>query len=320
MAHTQATQETTMFTLVHLSDIHLPPLPRPKLTELLNKRILGYLNWHRKRIKIHRQDILSSITADIALQKPNHIAITGDLTNIGLKKEFQKARRWAETLGTPDNITIIPGNHDAYVNRSITSGWPELADYMSEDSAPLTPNTPLAKKIEQPVFPFVKIRENIALIGVSSAVKTLPLMASGRLGERQIDDLSNLLQNLKQRNLFRVLLIHHPPLPGLTSWQRELNDAPQLQEMLKTQGPELVLYGHNHSWHTSQLHGQDNTVWLIQAPSASQGPYKDYSLAGYNKFSIDKQGGVWRVTHTRRGLRNIGSDIEDLDKQELLYE
>ncbi len=38
-----------MTTLAHMSDIHLAPLPPVKWTELLNKRITGYLNWRLRR-------------------------------------------------------------------------------------------------------------------------------------------------------------------------------------------------------------------------------------------------------------------------------
>ena len=40
---------TTTFTLAHLSDVHLAPVPWPRLAELDAKRALGLANWHRKR-------------------------------------------------------------------------------------------------------------------------------------------------------------------------------------------------------------------------------------------------------------------------------
>jgi len=39
------------FTLAHLSDPHLPPLPEPRASELAGKRVFGYLNWRRNRHK-----------------------------------------------------------------------------------------------------------------------------------------------------------------------------------------------------------------------------------------------------------------------------
>ena len=50
-----------MFILAHLSDIHLAPLPRPNPFELVSKRGLGYINWLRKRRRIHRPEMLAKI-------------------------------------------------------------------------------------------------------------------------------------------------------------------------------------------------------------------------------------------------------------------
>ena len=70
------------FTLAHLSDPHLPPLPVPRLRDLAGKRALGYLNWTRNRRKVHKRDVLDTLVSDLQGQKPDHIAITGDLVNL----------------------------------------------------------------------------------------------------------------------------------------------------------------------------------------------------------------------------------------------
>ncbi|ODR97130.1 hypothetical protein AUC70_12700 [Methyloceanibacter stevinii] len=53
-----------VFTLAHMSDIHLGPLPKVKKHQLLSKRLLGYVNWHRGRKFVHRRDILDLLTRD----------------------------------------------------------------------------------------------------------------------------------------------------------------------------------------------------------------------------------------------------------------
>ncbi|HKA71574.1 MAG TPA: metallophosphoesterase, partial [Xanthobacteraceae bacterium] len=47
-----------MFLLAHLSDPHLGPMPRPRLTELASKRLLGFVNWHLRRHLCHRRAVL----------------------------------------------------------------------------------------------------------------------------------------------------------------------------------------------------------------------------------------------------------------------
>ena len=103
------------YVLAHLSDPHLAPLPQPRWTELLNKRITGYINWQRNRRFVHERAALDAIVADLKAQAPDHIACTGDLTNIALREEFARGRQWLESLGTPENVSLVPGNHDAYV-------------------------------------------------------------------------------------------------------------------------------------------------------------------------------------------------------------
>ena len=87
------------FTLAHLSDPHLPPLPVPRLSELASKRALGFLNWTRNRHKHHRREALDALVHDLKAQAPDHIAVTGDLTNLALRAEFPLAARWLQSIG-----------------------------------------------------------------------------------------------------------------------------------------------------------------------------------------------------------------------------
>src|SRR5689334_22623379 len=103
------------FTLAHLSDPHLAPLPPARLRELASKRALGYLNWKRTRHRYHRREVLDALVADIRAQAPDHIAVTGDLVILALEAEFAPSRNWLKSVGPAEQVTVIPGNHDAYV-------------------------------------------------------------------------------------------------------------------------------------------------------------------------------------------------------------
>ena len=80
-----------MFVLAHLSDPHLAPLPRPRAWELAGKRALGFANWLRRRREHHRAEVLDTIIRDLNGVKPDHVALTGDLVNIALDREFAGA-------------------------------------------------------------------------------------------------------------------------------------------------------------------------------------------------------------------------------------
>ena len=63
-------------------------MPRARRRDLLGKRVLGYVNWHRGRKLVHRRDILDVLIRDLVERHPSHIAVTGDLVNLGLPRNF----------------------------------------------------------------------------------------------------------------------------------------------------------------------------------------------------------------------------------------
>ncbi len=158
------------FTLAHFSDPHLPPLPKPRLQELAGKRVLGYLNWTRNRHKYYRREVLDALVRDLQAERPDHIAVTGDLVNLALPAEFAPAQTWLRSVGAPQSVTAIPGNHDAYVRATRHRFVECFGDYLSGDEP-----APQA-------FPFLRRRGPVALIGLSSAVPTAPFSATGTLG------------------------------------------------------------------------------------------------------------------------------------------
>ena len=123
------------FTLAHLSDPHLPPLPAVRLAELAGKRVLGYLNWTRNRHKFHRREVLDALVSDLRAERPDHIAVTGDLVNLALEAEFAPSRAWLESIGTADRVTVIPGNHDAYVRATRHCFAKAWGNYLHGDDA-----------------------------------------------------------------------------------------------------------------------------------------------------------------------------------------
>ena len=123
------------FTLAHLSDPHLPPMPAARLRDLAGKRALGYLNWTRNRHKYHRRDVLDAMVSDMQAQAPDHIAVTGDLVNIALEAEFEPSRTWLESVGPPDRVSVVPGNHDAYVRATRHRFARTWANYLGDDQA-----------------------------------------------------------------------------------------------------------------------------------------------------------------------------------------
>ncbi len=297
-----------MFKLAHLTDPHLGPLPAVKLSDLAGKRAFGYLNWITGRNRIHLPEVLKRLMDDVKRQKSDHIAITGDLVNIALAAEFAQATRWLSGVGTSSRVTLVPGNHDAYVAMPKNEGIAEWAPYMRSN-----PSGAKFETDDAAGFPFVRRFGDVALIGLSSGVPTWPLMASGKLGQTQLQALPDILDGLASADIFRIVLIHHPPLPGQTGWRRALSDADELADVLRRHGAELVLYGHNHRQSVDMFESVSGPVPVVGAPSASSGSRTPWPLARYNCFSISRRGKRWNCQMVGRGLTAPDGKVEKIE-------
>ena len=294
------------FVLAHLSDPHLPPLPVLSLREFTGKRALGYLNWKRNRHAIHRREVLDMLVADLKAQHPDHIAITGDLVNLALEAEFAPARAWLQSVGTSDQVTVVPGNHDAYVRATRHHFAKTFGDFMRGDADAATDTVSI---------PLLRRRGPLALIGVSTAVPTAPLLATGRLGPVQLDALDRILTNLSVEQVFRVLLIHHPLRSQ--SRHKRLTDSAALLALLKRRGVELILHGHDHVHSTMWFDGPRSRIPAIGVPSASSIAHGRYPAAAYNLFSIERETDGWRCEHRVRGISDA-LRMQDLRQDRLI--
>jgi 3',5'-cyclic AMP phosphodiesterase CpdA len=314
-------------TVAHLTDMHLGPFTGfvPRYWNL--KRGLGYLNWVRKRRHDHQRAVLDRIVADMAAQRPNHIAVTGDLANIGLPQEHIDGLAWLKGLGPPERVTVIPGNHDNYSRIGRDPGTRRWTAYMSSDAKGRAYAGDGAGR------PFVRVLGEVALIGVDSTLPTPPLLAWGLVGAAQLARLKGILEHLRSEGLFRLVLIHHPPLPGQADPARALRDAADLEAVLERAGAELVIHGHNHRNMLAWLprtpspaewdgKGAGRTA-VVGAPSASLGrSHGREALARYNLYSIapDPAPGreAWHVELVGRGLAEPGGPVVELERRQLV--
>ena len=276
-----------------LSDPHLTSLESVQARDLINKRALGYLSWRRRRRHEHSPQVLAALQDDLASYAPGNqplaqLLVTGDLTHIGLPDEFQQARAWLEGLGKPTDIALVPGNHDACVSAPWDSTFALWRPYMAADGD----SGAAADPIE---FPTLRVRGGIAFLGVSTGVPKAPLMATGTAGTAQIKRLRELLIATKKRGLFRVVYLHHCPARGREKWRKRLTDAALFQDMLEVNGAELVVHGHGHRRHYTQLSTRDGATPVIAVPSASALALHGADMAQYNVFSVQRVDKGWKL-------------------------
>lgn len=290
--------------LAHLSDAHIGPMPRPRRRELIGKRLTGYINWTRGRSLVHDMDVLAALVADMRAQHPHHVAMTGDILNIGLKAEYPLARAWLETLGRPHNVSFVPGNHDAYVRTTMPDLAATFVPWTTSDAGGSS-------------FPYLRLRNGVALIGLSSAVPTPPFIASGRLGRQQCESCATLLSQCARQGLVRVVMVHHPPYRGGARFGRALVDADVFEAMLRRVGAELVIHGHNHRASVVHLEGPQRKVPVVGVASASASLGSAEHRAGYNIFEIGGTTKAPAIKARIRGLLPGTRQIGDLRRIEL---
>jgi 3',5'-cyclic AMP phosphodiesterase CpdA len=288
--------------LAHISDLHIGPLPPPGLPALLGKRVTGYLSWRLKRSKIHQYRVLDLLARDLAAQRPDHIAVTGDLVNISLGGEFVQARAFLDKLGPGERVTVVPGNHDAYVAMPWANSTGLWSAYMTGRHA--EDGTAERAPRDAADFPFVRRIGDVALIGLSTALPTLPFSAEGALGQAQLGRLDSLLEALGREGLFRTVLIHHPPFSGRAYKRKSLRDADGFAAVVARRGCELVLHGHMHVSSLGRLPSSAGPVPVFGVPSASAiaGNHKDPSRYHIYRISRDRAGSPWCLAVAVREL------------------
>lgn len=312
--------EVVTFILAHLSDIHLGPLAGFWPRHWNTKRLLGFINWQRRRRFVHRPDIVMRLVEDLRAQTADHIAVSGDLTNIGMPSEHVLALAWLEQLGAPDKVSVVPGNHDVYSPLRRDPGVLRWRAYMSSNPtgavAEPAPSAPVATDDSLgSLFPYVRLFGRIALIGVNSAIPTAPGMAIGNVDEAQLDRLETILMQLARDGFVRVVMVHHPPLAGQTSPRRAMTNAAEFEALLCRAGAELVIHGHNHRRMIDWRQGPAAPFPVVGVPSASVARAgRHEQRASYNLYAFTDRDGGPAIEMVTRGLADDEGPVVELDR------
>ena len=270
---------TPHVTLAHISDPHLPP-PPVHWRAALNKRALSLLSWKKHRQYVHLTQTCAALVKDIGRTGVDTILVSGDLTNFGTPDEFASAARWLEALPAP--ALVIPGNHDCMVRQSASVGLDQWERWSSRQ------------------YPYVRLQNGVAIIGVNSGIPTAPFMAYGRVGRRQRERLEALLEQLGKEGLCRVVMIHHPPKRGLVPWRKSLLDYREVAAVLRRAGAELVLHGHSHDATLTHIAGTD--IPLLGVASASLTDDRPHRQACWNHLTIHPYEEGWKIDLARHRL------------------
>jgi 3',5'-cyclic AMP phosphodiesterase CpdA len=275
--------------LIHLTDPHLSNLDGESLGTLRGKRLSGYLSWRKNRRKRYLPAVLEKLEVAVKNENADQILLTGDLVQIGLDTEIEQASGWLTGLSTPEKLMLVPGNHDIYASGSADTVNRAWSDYLFLDH-----QSGSTGKDGQ--FPVLRKLGKLSLIGLSTACVTPVFMASGKLGQQQLDKLAGLLEQAALEGQLVCLLIHHPPLPGMTHWRKALSDARALQAVLQAHPPLLIFHGHLH--HNREQHWLDSRIYCTAAASSA-------SDASYRVIDLEDKGDSWDF---RMALKSVAID------------
>jgi 3',5'-cyclic AMP phosphodiesterase CpdA len=278
---------TTRFTLVHISDFHICRPDGSPTRLFINKRFFSRMSWGLHRRKGHRPEVLSALTRAVRRVGADLIAVTGDLTHLALPAEFKHARACLEELGSPRNVLVIPGNHDALVAAAWEESFAHWADYMASDAT-----GPDAR----PLYPASRVRGAVAVFGLTTAHPTRLFSATGSLGSAQLERLAARLDEAAAAQACRVLLIHHPPQPAAVSPRKRLTDADAFRAVIAAHGAELILHGHSHLGSRASLPGPSGAIPVFGVSSASAAGGPPERRAGFRVFRISGAPGAWQIT------------------------
>jgi len=273
-----------VFSLGHLSDLHATPVVVGNPLQLLNKRFFGWLSWQIRRQRYHRTSVVDALMDDLSHAPIDHLVVTGDLTNLSLVSEFGAARERLKRLGDARDVSIVPGNHDAYVGVAQSRSWNLWSEYFESDE----PEVAAQASDPRERFPTLRIRGPLAVVGLCSALPTRLFDASGTLGDGQLDRLERMLRDLSERDLCRVISIHHPITAGATHPRRWLRDAESLRGVIGRVGADLVVHGHNHRTLIAQIAGPDGAIPVVGVRSASDIGQRQERRAQYHVYEIER--------------------------------
>lgn len=283
--------------IAHFSDPHVLALEGVPLWRLLtNKRVTGYANLLLRRGKKHKVELVEALARDLRVAGVDHLAITGDVSNLALETEFEAVHQLLEDdlRLTPDQVTIVPGNHDRYTRGSHKVRRFETAflQYMRSDVV-----VPAGLALDH--YPVVKLRGPAAIVGLATGVPRLPFVAAGVVGRVQLRALEWVLRQPEVAKRTLVLLTHHPiaePMPAVKAWLEGLRDAASLRRVIDHCPRGLALHGHLHRRMLRVIKTSAGELWSVGATSASLVHEAGTRMAGYNLYEIGDTGELGKVS------------------------
>ena len=184
-----------------------------------------------------------AIEAMIDSEKPDVVAVSGDVSQRARAGEFQRARaflRRAEVAGA--EIICVPGNHDvAWWHAPLGLGNPDAmyAKYRAYISQDLEPVLRIAGAT------FVGLNTSHGVIPKTLTWNMRDLSIIGHLHRHQIERARSEFEASRSGDA-RIIVMHHNPVKGELSQRHGLKNTKAILGAFAEMHVDLVLCGHDH--------------------------------------------------------------------------
>ncbi len=247
------------------------------------------------------EDVPEQLIADLSLEQPDLVVVSGDLTQYGRSVEFKAARDFLTHIPFPQ--LVVPGNHDI--------PWVHLF------KRAITPMSRFRKYITPDLFPVFE-DDAVIVLGISTPRKFRPTL--GEISRSQREYLRDRLCTVDRK--FKIVVTHHPfiPPPFGFRWHLVKRGLLTLEEMRGCEA-DLILAGHLHRGYardvkthypamersiiiaqagtatSHRVRGEDNSFniitvrdersFTITAKVLKDGVFADFRSTNYRKTSAD---------------------------------
>ena len=202
-----------------------------------------------------REDVFQNVIQEVNSLNPDAVVITGDLTNEGLKEQYEKCQNLISKINV-EKIIAISGNHD-YRN----TGYLHFKKY----------------------FPFKTINElsdDVVLVTLGTA---RPDRDEGEVGYRQTLWLERTMKKYQDKTTILAMHHHLIGIPDTGSDRLTIIDAGDVLRATLDSGVNLVLCGHKHRpwlW-------DFNNLLIANAGSTSSERVRGFFENSYNIIKIE---------------------------------
>lgn len=228
--------------IAHVTDFHVLEA-NFGLRRTLERARLKLLSNGRPVDPSDRRRRVEAALEKVRLAEPDHVCITGDLTEDGSDGQFEELAEILAGSGLdPARVTLVPGNHDAYT-------YPDgLARALAG---------PLAEYRESSTLGHVVERGDYVVLPVGTTMAQCFVRAAGFVGDEGRSRLERGLKHAASKKVPAIVAMHHPPVRkarNLLKWFDELLDAAEVSRVLEPFESARVLHGHLHQ-HTNLAFG-----------------------------------------------------------------